>query len=98
MELIDSLSLVPRLVDAPELGDFDDDARGYLTIDAAALQLIPFLGSGVSIDRIARRGGLARTLRKVAALVRAEAGGAVRASLYLYKDSGSDAAGLSSQL
>lgn len=59
--LIPSLTLVPRLVEAP--------ADTQITIGAAALQLIPALVLGHSLATVAKRRGLARTLRDLAVLI-----------------------------
>jgi hypothetical protein len=61
---VGSLQVVPRLTDA-------GDANRNVTIGASALQLIPQLMWGQTLEQIARRRGLARTLRQVSVLARA---------------------------
>src|SRR6266851_2233530 len=69
-KLIASLGLVPRLVSESD----GKCADTQVTIGAAALQLIPALVFGHTLERIARERGLVRTLRDVASLM---AGGLV---------------------
>ncbi|MBV8719430.1 MAG: DUF4388 domain-containing protein [Chloroflexi bacterium] len=66
-----ALGSVPRLVDQ----DLNTSESSQVTISAAALQLIPALVHGHTLEQIAQRRGLARTLREVALL---RAGGLVR--------------------
>jgi hypothetical protein len=66
-----ALHCVPRLVDQP--GSAAEGSQ--ITIRAGALQLIPQLMNGQSVEQIAERRGLARTLRELAML---QAGGLVR--------------------
>jgi hypothetical protein len=66
------LNSVPCLVDQPASAGSDG---GQVTIQAAALQLIPALVYGHTLEQIAQRRGLARTLREIAML---RSGGLVR--------------------
>jgi hypothetical protein len=63
--VIGMLNSVPCLIDQPASGGSES---GQVTIQAAALQLIPALVYGHTLEQIALRRGLARTLREVAAL------------------------------
>jgi prepilin-type processing-associated H-X9-DG protein len=67
-----ALSSVPRLIDH---ADQDAAEAAHVTIQAAALQLVPSLVHGRTLEQIAQQRGLARTLREVAML---RAGGLVR--------------------
>ena len=62
--VVGSLQLVPRLVES---------AESQVTVNAAALHVVPQLIFGHTLEDIARRRGLARTLREIAVLVRAGA-------------------------
>jgi Domain of unknown function (DUF4388) len=66
-----SLGMVPCLVDQEPYAT----ESSQVTINAAALQLIPALVHGHTLEQIAQRRGLARTLREVSVL---RAGGLVR--------------------
>ncbi len=66
-EAIGSLQLVPGLVEAPEGGRLN----GSETVGTAALDIVPQLVLGHSVEEIARRRGLGRTLREIAVLVKA---------------------------
>jgi hypothetical protein len=74
VNLIPSLHLVPRLVETTD-GRPTDKTVTLVAVGAAALQIIPALASGRTLDEIARERGLARTVRDIAALV---AGSAVK--------------------
>jgi hypothetical protein len=65
VKLIPSLGLVPRLRSESD----GSSADTQVTIGAAALQLIPLLVFGHTIEHIARDRGLARTVRDVASLM-----------------------------
>jgi hypothetical protein len=67
----DALSCMPTLIDQP--GGASD--ANQVTIQAGALQLIPALMHGHTLDHIAQRRGMARTLRELATL---HAGGLAR--------------------
>ena len=67
----DALTSVPSLIDQP--GGASD--ANQVTIQAGALQLIPALMHGHTLDHIAQRRGMARTLRELATL---QAGGLAR--------------------
>jgi len=67
----DALSRVPCLIDQPANGS----EASQVTIQAGALQLIPALLHGNTLEQIAQRRGLARTLRELATL---QAGGLAR--------------------
>ena len=62
--VVGMLNSVPCLVDQHTTGS----ETNQVTIQAAALQLIPALVYGHTLEQIARRRGLARTLREIAAL------------------------------
>ena len=70
--VVGMLSSVPCLIDQPASGGSDGS---QVTIQAAALQLIPALVYGHTLEQIAQQRGLARTLREIAAL---RSGGLVR--------------------
>jgi hypothetical protein len=63
--VVGMLNSVPCLVDQPAEGDQESS---QVTIQAAALQLIPALVYGHTLEQIAQRRGLARTLREIAVL------------------------------
>jgi Domain of unknown function (DUF4388) len=65
LQLIPSLSVTPRLSDAP----FGDATDAQVTVPTAALQLIPAIALGQRLEQIARQRGVARTLRDLVALV-----------------------------
>jgi hypothetical protein len=69
--VVSALNTVPCLIDRPHSGS----EAGQVTIRAAALQLIPSLVYGHTVEQIAERRGLARTLRDLAML---RSGGLVR--------------------
>src|SRR5438105_3642122 len=62
---IPSLSVVPRLADTPAEHGVDTQ----ITIGASALQLIPALVHGHTLEHVARERGLARTLRDLVILI-----------------------------
>jgi hypothetical protein len=62
-----ALDSVPYLIDQPE----DDSTAGQVTIHVSALQVVPFLPHGHTLEQIARQRGLARTLREIAVLYNA---------------------------
>jgi hypothetical protein len=64
--VIAMLNSVPCLIDQPSSGSGAESSQ--VTIQAAALQLIPALVYGHTLEQIAQRRGLARTLREIAAL------------------------------
>jgi hypothetical protein len=63
--VVGMLNSVPCLVDLPASGGPENT---QVTIQAAALQLIPALVYGHTLEQIAQRRGLARTLREIAML------------------------------
>jgi hypothetical protein len=64
--VIGMLNSVPCLIDQPSSGGGAESSQ--VTIQAAALQLIPALVYGHTLEQIAQRRGLARTLREISAL------------------------------
>jgi hypothetical protein len=66
--LIPSLASIPRLVDSSVDGMGESEV---VTVGAAALQLLPALIFGHSLEQIAHTRGAARTLREVALLLAA---------------------------
>jgi hypothetical protein len=63
--LVPSLALVPRPIEAAS----SDAAEREVTISAAALGLLPALAFGRTLEQVAFRRGLARTVRELAMLV-----------------------------
>ena len=74
VSLIPSLQLVPRLVDTTDSRPTDGIVT-LVAVGAAALEIIPSLAFGRTLEEIARERGLARTVRDIATLV---AGSAVK--------------------
>lgn len=72
--LIPSLQLVPRLVETTDSRPTDGTVT-LVAVGAAALEIIPSLAFGRTLEELARERGLARTVRDIATLV---AGNAVK--------------------
>ena len=68
VSLIPSLHLVPRLVETTDRRPTDKRVT-LVAVGAAALQIIPSLAFGRTLEEIARERGLARTVRDIATLV-----------------------------
>jgi hypothetical protein len=74
VHLIPSLQLVPRLVETTDSRPTDKRVT-LVAVGAAALEILPSLAFGRTLEEIARERGLARTVRDIATLV---AGSAVK--------------------
>lgn len=68
VSLIPSLQLVPRLVESTDSRPTDKRVT-LVAVGAAALQIIPSLAFGRTLEEIARERGLASTVRDIATLV-----------------------------